>query len=204
MKHLWSIRSSTALETFFIYPRLLAHLPKESAMTEYILNKSLHILLAVLSIAFVLGEATQAPDFYRVEFITDIDKSVPIVIEVNRTWAPVGADHFYTLVNENFYANSALFRVVPNFVLQFGISGNSSENKRWLHRNIRDDPVVTSNGRGTLAFADAGPNTRTTQIFINYGDNARLDKMGFAPFAKVVAGFDVATKAFNPTVSLHV
>ena len=173
-------------------------------MTEHLLIKSFQILLALLSNAFVLGEAIQAPDFYRVEFNTDIDKSVPIVIEVNRTWAPVGADHFYTLVNQNFYANSALFRVVPNFVLQFGISGNSSENKRWLHRNIRDDPVVTSNGRGTLAFADAGPNTRTTQIFINYADNARLDKMGFAPFAKVVAGLDVATKAFNPTVSVHV
>ena len=162
----------------------------------------IYVILAVLSIAFVVGEATQAPDFYRVQFNTDIDKSVPIVIEVNRSWCPIGADHFYTLVNENFYDNSALFRVVPNFVLQFGISGNSSENKKWLHSNIQDDPVVASNGRGTLAYADAGPNTRTTQIFINYADNARLDKMGFAPFAKVVAGLDVAAKAFNPTVSI--
>ena len=193
---------STALETSSIMFDRSCRLPKENAMTQSTATSWVYGILAGLSIAFVVGEATQAPDFYRVQFNTDIDESVPIVIEVNRSWCPIGADHFYTLVNKKFYDNSALFRVVPKFVLQFGISGNSSENKKWLHSNIQDDPVVASNVRGTLAYADGGPNTRTTQIFINYADNTRLDKMGFAPFAKVVSGLDVATKAFNPTVSV--
>jgi len=167
-------------------------------------SESFCAVLVALSVAVVLGENVRAPDFYRVQFKTDIGENAPIVIEVNRTWAPLGADHFYSLVQGKFYDNSALFRVVPKFVLQFGISGNSSENKKWLHNNIQDDPVLVSNTQGTVTYADAGPNTRTTQIFINYGDNARLDKLGFCPFGKVTSGLDVARRAFNPTVSIFV
>ena len=158
--------------------------------------------IVALWLAVATSEGVQAPDFYRVHFKTDIDAGNPIVVEVNRSWAPIGADHFYELVKGKFYDNSALFRVVPKFVLQFGISGNSSENQQWLHNSIKDDPVIASNQRGTVTYADAGPNTRSTQIFINYGDNSRLDKMGFAPFGTVITGLEIASKAFNPTVSI--
>merc|ERR1719209_560200 len=135
---------------------------------------------------------------FTAEFVTDISDT-PIVIEVTRSLAPLGADRFYALVQDGFYDQSALFRVVPGFVLQLGISGNSTLNEKWLHSEITDDPVVGSNTRGTISYATAGPNTRTTQLFINYEDNSRLDNMGFAPFGEVVLGLDVAEAAFNPT-----
>jgi cyclophilin family peptidyl-prolyl cis-trans isomerase len=120
---------------------------------------------------------------------------------VNRSWAPLGADRFYALINAGFFNNSAFFRVVPGFVVQFGISGSKAENQKWLHSSILDDPVKMSNTPGTLVYADAGKNTRSTQLFINYGDNSRLDAMGFAPFGKVVGtgGMAVANKIHNPT-----
>jgi len=130
--------------------------------------------------------------------VTDVSDT-PIVIEVTRSLAPLGVDRFYALVQDGFYNQSALFRVVPGFVLQFGISGSSDQNEKWLHNEIKDDPVVGSNTRGTISFATGGPDTRTTQLFINYGDNSRLDSMGFAPFGEVVIGLDVAEAAFNPT-----
>jgi len=139
-----------------------------------------------------------APQLFTVEFVTDISDT-PIIIEVTRSLAPLGADRFYALVQDGFYNQSALFRVVPDFVLQFGISGSSDQNEKWLHNEIKDDPVVGSNTRGTISFATAGPDTRTTQLFINYGDNSRLDGMGFAPFGEVVIGLDVAEAVFNPT-----
>merc|ERR1711935_62872 len=110
-----------------------------------------------------------------------------------------GADRFYALVTDGFFNNSAFFRVVPSFVVQFGISGSAAENNKWLHSPIKDDPVVGSNTDGTVTFATAGPNTRTSQIFINFGDNSRLDKDGFAPFGKVTQGYDSTQNIFNPT-----
>lgn len=122
-----------------------------------------------------------------------------IVVAVNRSLAPLGADNFFACVNDGFYNDSAFFRVVPGFVVQFGISGSKLENDKWLHKSIKDDKVMASNTVGTLVYADAGPDTRSTQLFINYGDNSRLDGMGFAPFGKVTEGMEVATKIFNPT-----
>jgi peptidyl-prolyl cis-trans isomerase A (cyclophilin A) len=119
-----------------------------------------------------------------------------VAVEVHRDWAPLGADRFYNLVRYGYFTNAAFFRVVPKFVVQFGLSANPAVNRVWDHATIHDDPVVQSNKRGMLVFATAGPNTRTTQLFINFSDNARLDGMGFAPFGNVVEGMDVVDKIF--------
>jgi peptidyl-prolyl cis-trans isomerase A (cyclophilin A) len=130
----------------------------------------------------------QAPASYKVRF--DTTKG-PFVIQVNRAWAPHGADRFYNLVKNGFYDNVRFFRVVSGFMVQFGINGNPQLSARWRDANIPDDPVKQSNARGMITFATAGPNTRTTQVFINFGNNSRLDGQGFAPFGKVVSGMNV-------------
>merc|ERR1719400_2911122 len=161
-------------------------------------TSSILIRAVFLQAIFFSVNSTPAPDVFTAHLLTDISDS-PITVQVNRSLAPLGADRFYALVQDGFYDQSALFRVVPGFVLQFGISGNSTLNEKWLHNEITDDPVVGSNTRGTISYATAGPNTRTTQLFINYEDNSRLDNMGFAPFGEVVLGLEVAEAAFNPT-----
>jgi peptidyl-prolyl cis-trans isomerase A (cyclophilin A) len=108
--------------------------------------------------------------------------------------APLGADRFYNLVKYGFYNGNAFFRVVPGFVVQFGLGPIPAVNAAWENAKITDDPVQGSNARGTLCFATSGPNTRTTQLFINLGDNARLDGMGFATFGRIVDGMDVVDK----------
>src|SRR5271165_5483259 len=130
----------------------------------------------------------KAPDVFKAKFTTTAGE---FVVEVHRDWAPLGADRFYNLVRRGFFTNAAFFRVVPGFVVQFGLNADPAVNKAWHDANIHDDPVKQSNKRGTLVFATAGPNTRTTQFFINFGDNARLDAMGFAPFGEIVEGMDV-------------
>jgi peptidyl-prolyl cis-trans isomerase A (cyclophilin A) len=113
-----------------------------------------------------------------------------VTILVHRSWSPLGADHFYQLVNLGFYNGNRFFRVVPDFVVQFGMNGDPATNKQWSDANIPDDPVKVSNKQGTVVFADAGPNTRSTQIFVNLGDNSRLDATGFSPFGEVIQGMD--------------
>ena len=143
--------------------------------------------------------ALAAPDLFQVTFHTNIKGHSPIVVQVNRSWAPLGVDHFYELVQDKFYTENALFRYVPNFVLQFGISGIPSVNSNWT-TPINDDPFVgNSNIAGTLVYATAGPNTRTTQLFINFVDNSFLDSEGFVPIGKLTQGLDTAIAAFNPT-----
>lgn len=115
----------------------------------------------------------------------------PFVIEVTREWAPLGADRFYNLVKNGYYDDVRFFRVVSGFMAQFGLHGDAKVNMAWRPAKIDDDPVKQSNTRGMVTFAMAGPNTRTTQLFINYVDNVRLDSMGFAPFGKVVEGMAV-------------
>jgi peptidyl-prolyl cis-trans isomerase A (cyclophilin A) len=136
----------------------------------------------------------KAPAVFKAKFTTTTGD---FVVEVHREWAPLGADRFYNLVRYGYFTNAAFFRVVPGFVVQFGLSADPALNKVWKTATIQDDPVVQSNKRGNLVFATAGPNTRTTQLFINYGDNARLDRMGFAPFGSVVEGMDVVDKIFS-------
>ena len=136
----------------------------------------------------------KAPASYKVRFTTTRG---PFVVEVTRAWAPLGADRFYNLVKNGFYTDASFFRVLPNFVVQFGISAKPPVSKAWTRATIPDDPVTQSNKPGSLTFATAGPNTRTTQIFINLGDNAALDGQGFAPFGQVTEGMDVVGKLYS-------
>jgi peptidyl-prolyl cis-trans isomerase A (cyclophilin A) len=124
----------------------------------------------------------RAPDKYTVEL--DTTKGA-IVIEVRREWAPKGADRFYDLVQKGYFTDVAFFRVISGFMAQVGISGDPALNTEWRAKPIKDDPVKASNTRGTVTFATSGPDSRTTQFFINFADNSRLDAMGFAPFGKV-------------------
>jgi peptidyl-prolyl cis-trans isomerase A (cyclophilin A) len=120
----------------------------------------------------------------------------PVVIEVHRDWAPIGADHFLALVKAGFYDGDRFFRVVPGFVVQFGLNGDPAVTAKWRDAPLQDDPVTQSNTVGTVTYATAGPNTRTTQLFINLADNQRLDSMGFAPFGKVISGMDVVQNIY--------
>jgi cyclophilin family peptidyl-prolyl cis-trans isomerase len=124
----------------------------------------------------------KAPEQYKVKFVTTRGE---FTVAVARAWAPLGADRFYNLVKHHFYDNASIFRVVPNFVAQFGISAYPAVTTAWRGTDIKDDPVTQSNKRGYITFATSGPNTRTTQVFINFKDNSRLDGMGFAPFGIV-------------------
>lgn len=134
----------------------------------------------------------KAPPVFRVNF--DTSKG-GFIVEVTREWAPLGADRFYTLVKTGFFDNARFFRVIPGFMVQFGLNAHPIENKKWS--NLPDDAVTQSNKPGYITFATAGPGTRTTQVFINYGDNARLDGQGFAPFGKVVSGMDVVQQVYS-------
>ncbi len=135
-----------------------------------------------------------APATFRANF--DTSKG-PFVVEVHRDWAPQGADRFYNLVANGFFDDVRFFRVIEGFMAQFGIHGNPTVQSAWRNAQIKDDPVKQSNKRGYVVFATAGPNTRTTQLFINFGDNTGLDKQGFAPFGQVVSGMDVVDKIYN-------
>ena len=126
----------------------------------------------------------KAPEQYKVKFITTRGE---FTLDVTRAWAPLGADRFYNLVRHHFYDNASVFRVVAGFVAQFGISAYPPVTAAWEKTEIKDDPVAQTNKRGYITFATSGANTRTTQVFINLVDNARLDRMGFAPFGVVEA-----------------
>lgn len=135
--------------------------------------------------------AETAPATYKVKF--DTTKGA-FTVQVTRAAAPLGADRFYNLVKSGFYDNVRFFRVVSGFMVQFGINGDPAVMANWRGAPIQDDPVKQSNKRGSITFAMAGPNTRTSQVFINFVDNANLDGMGFAPFGQVTAGMDVVDK----------
>lgn len=136
-----------------------------------------------------------APATYKVKFTTT---QGDVVIQVTRAWAPLGADRFYNLVRGKFYDGCAFFRVIPGFMAQFGINPDPKVSAAWSGKNIVDDPVKESNKRGFVTFAKTGaPNSRTTQLFINYGDNSRLDPDGFAPFGEVIEGMDVVEKFYS-------
>jgi peptidyl-prolyl cis-trans isomerase A (cyclophilin A) len=136
----------------------------------------------------------KAPDTYEVTFTTT---KGDFVVQVHRAWAPIGADRFYNLVRHHYFNDAAFFRVLPGFIVQFGMSAYPNVSKVWQNANIKDDPVMQSNKPGTLTFATAGPNTRTTQLFVNLGDNAGLDGQGFAPFGQVTSGMDVIQKFYS-------
>lgn len=137
----------------------------------------------------------QAPATFKALFETSAGN---FVIEVHRAWAPNGADRFYNLVKNGFYDGCRFFRVMPNFMAQFGMNGSPSIQSVWANANIPDDPVKQSNKRGYVTFAQTpAPNSRSTQIFINFGDNGSLDSQRFAPFGRVVTGMDVVDKIYS-------
>lgn len=177
------------------------------------------IFAPVLAVAILLGAACQeegpkpteipkalldpslpewkekAPAEFRVKFATS---QGDFTVLVERAWAPIGADRFHGLVKNGFYDDVRFFRVVSGFMAQFGINGSPKVSAAWRDAKIPDDPVVKSNLRGWLSFATSGPNSRTTQIFINFVDkNKFLDDMKFAPFGKVVEGMEVVDKLYN-------
>lgn len=133
-----------------------------------------------------------APDTFRARFTTTKGE---FVIEVQRAWAPIGADHFYNLVRNRFYDDVRFFRVIQTprpFMVQFGINGDPKLSAIWQVATLKDEPVLQSNTRGFVTYAKTGaPNSRSTQLFINFGDNSSLDRQGFSPFGTVIEGMDV-------------
>jgi peptidyl-prolyl cis-trans isomerase A (cyclophilin A) len=168
-----------------------------------IIRRSLITLVSALALAALAMPASaqglsnpaalreQAPPVYKAKF--DTTKGV-FVIEVQRDWAPNGADRFYNLVKNGFYDNVRFFRVITGFMVQFGIHGDPKVSAPWRDARLTDDAVKQSNKRGYITYAMAGPNTRTSQVFINFGDNASLDSQGFSPFGRVVTGMEVVDK----------
>ena len=135
-----------------------------------------------------------APPVYKVRF--DTSKGA-FVVEVHRDWAPNGADRFYNLVKNGFYDDTRFFRVISGFMVQFGINGEPKISAPWRAATISDDPVKQSNKRGYITFATAGKNSRTSQVFINFADNAGLDGQGFSPFGRVISGMNVVDSLYN-------
>jgi peptidyl-prolyl cis-trans isomerase A (cyclophilin A) len=139
-------------------------------------------------------DVSAAPAQFRVRMETS---KGPIIIEAHRDWSPNGVDRFYQLVESGYYDDVRFFRVVPGFVVQFGMHGDPAIHARWADRGLMDEPVMQTNRRGTVTFAKGGPNSRTTQLFINLGDNAMLDPQGFPPFGTVVEGMSVVDALYS-------
>lgn len=175
-----------------------------------ILSSLLKVILVVAVVLFpmmVLGQTggngalknpaglkEKAPETFKVDFDTSKGK---VVVEVTRAWAPNGADRFYNLVKNGFFNDTRFFRVISGFMVQFGIHGDPAISAAWRMARIPDDPSKESNKRGYITFATAGPNTRTTQVFINFRDNASLDSQGFSPFGRIISGMDVVDKLYS-------
>jgi peptidyl-prolyl cis-trans isomerase A (cyclophilin A) len=136
-----------------------------------------------------------APDKYKVKFDTSKGE---FTVEVTRAWAPNGADRFYNLVKNGFYDNCKFFRVIEGFMVQFGINGNPKISSVLRTAQLQDDPVKQSNMRGYITYAKTeAPNSRSTQVFINFGDNSRLDKDAFSPFGKVTKGMNIVESLYS-------
>jgi peptidyl-prolyl cis-trans isomerase A (cyclophilin A) len=146
----------------------------------------------LLSLLLASCEATITKVRFDLGFLQN-NGTGSFTVAVNSDWAPLGAKRFLDLVDDGFWSMNGLFRCVPSFVIQWGLAADPAETRKWS-KAIKDDPVVGSNVAKTISFATAGPNTRTTQLFVNLVDNRRLDSMGFAPFATVVDGWDTVQK----------
>ena len=171
--------------------------PKEMAKLDKPSPTKPPVPKAVLPNPALLNPAlanAKAPEQFKVKFETT---KGDIILQINRVWAPKGAERFYNLVKIGYFSDVAFFRVLDGFMAQFGIHGDPKVSEKWEPSRIGDDPVKESNVRGAISFATAGPNTRTTQLFINYGDNSKLDRSGFAPFGKVVQGMDVVDRFYK-------
>ncbi len=157
-------------------------------VTQLLLSLSV-LVLSGISLEGAEPAVDPAPETYHVLFETSKGN---FTVEVHREWAPNGADRFHQLVESGFYDDTRFFRVLPGFMVQWGINGDPDIQKNWVNAMIKDDPVRKSNLRGFMTYAKSGrPNSRTSQVFVNFGDNSRLDRDGFAPFGQVVDGMDV-------------
>ncbi|HEX4133945.1 MAG TPA: peptidylprolyl isomerase [Bryobacteraceae bacterium] len=163
-------------------------------MKNFPLLASVALLLGACSAGAQKPTNETAPATYRVNLDTSRG---PVVIEVTRADAPIGADRFYNLVKAHYFDGARFFRVIPGFMAQFGLAADPALTKAW-DVPIQDDPVKTSNVRGTVTFAaTSAPDSRSTQLFINFGDNSRLDGMRFAPFGKVVSGMENVDQIYS-------
>ncbi|MGA2117111.1 MAG: peptidylprolyl isomerase [Bryobacteraceae bacterium] len=137
----------------------------------------------------------KAPDVFKIKL--DTSKG-PVVIEIHRDWAPIGADHLYDLVKHGYYDGARFFRVLPGFMAQFGIAADPAVSKKWADARIPDDPVTQHNTAGMLTYAKTNePNSRSTQLFINMADNSRLDAQGFSPLGTVISGMDAVMSFYS-------
>jgi peptidyl-prolyl cis-trans isomerase A (cyclophilin A) len=176
-----------------------SHVPRHRPILAYLCPVVLSAAVVAQSPALRRPDAPEmnrrAPEVFRVRLDTTRG---PIVIEVRRAWAPLGADRFYNLVSGGYYDDSRFFRIRKGTWAQFGISGDPKVSQAWRDRTIPDDPFVQTNARGTVAFAFAVPNGRATQVFINLQDNAAThDKEPFVPFGRVVEGIDAADALYS-------
>lgn len=154
------------------------------------------------SLAPARAQADDAVGGKTIEFtVNNLDgeegKTGSFVIQTRPEWAPIGAERFEALAESSFFDGCRAFRVLPGFIVQFGINGDPQVQSKWRSQSLRDDPVKVTNSRGTVVFATAGPGTRTTQLFINLSDrNSFLDKQGFSPLGEIVSGMDVVEKFY--------
>ena len=154
--------------------------------------------MSLMAVGLLQGCSSEKPGPAQYKVLLQTSRG-DVTIEVIRDWAPRGADRFYTLVKDGFYDGAEFFRVIRSpepFMAQFGINGDPKVTEKWANSNLQDDPVTQHNTRGMVSFATAGPNTRTTQLFINYGDNSRLDATGFSPFGRVTSGMEVVDQFY--------
>jgi peptidyl-prolyl cis-trans isomerase A (cyclophilin A) len=138
--------------------------------------------------------AAAVPDSFVVAFETSRGRAD---VMVRKSWSPLGAGRFYDLVNEKHFDGARFFRVIPNFIAQFGLSGDPEVDKVWRSRGIDDEPVKHTNARGTLTFAQGGSNTRSTQLFFNLKDNPPLDSLGFSPIGELASGSSVIDSLYS-------
>jgi cyclophilin family peptidyl-prolyl cis-trans isomerase len=160
------------------------------------MSRALFLLIAVVLTCLgppAAGQTSRAPDVFQVRFETS---QGAFVVEAHREWAPHGADRFHELVSTGFFDDSRFFRVVAGFIAQFGLPGDPAVTAAWKNRTLPDDPVRQSNVRGTIAYAMTGPDSRSTQLYINLADNSRLDTQGFSPIGRVTSGMDVVDRLY--------
>ena len=182
------------LTTFFAMMLIAGILCGQTATSETAAKPTSQRAAARPSLLKPASLNEQAPATFKAKFTTT---KGDFVVEVKRSWSPLGADRFYNLVKNHFYDGAAFFRVLPGFVVQFGISANPEISRVWASAYVKDDRVTQSNLEGYLTFATSGPNTRTTQVFISLANNQNLDGMGFSPFGKVIEGMDVVEKFYS-------
>jgi cyclophilin family peptidyl-prolyl cis-trans isomerase len=141
------------------------------------------------------GPDPRAPDGFDAEFETS---KGTFTVRATRAWSPLGVDRFHRLVTVGYYDRTKFFRVIPDYIAQWGMHGDSAVNATWASRPFADEPVAQPNGEATVSFAKGGPNTRSTHLFVNLKDNsARLDPLGFVPIGRVTSGMHVVRALFG-------